>query len=61
MHRLQGVNNVELVMVRVVLEVTIGYFRSKVDETIHRKVEMIVEVVHVTDLKHQVLNGIAWQ
>ena len=42
----------ELVVIMIILKISIRYLRSKVDKAINGKVEMMEEIVHVTDLKH---------
>jgi len=56
-HPLQTVNYVYLIMIRVVLEVTIGYLCREIDQALDREVVQVVEVVHVADLIHHELQA----
>lgn len=56
-HALKGVHNVHLVVEWVVLEVAICDFRSELDEPLYIKVEVMIEVVHVSNLVHHELDS----
>ena len=58
-HSLERVNYVDLVMVRVVHEITICYLCRKVDKFFKRKVESIEKIIHLTYLEHHVLYAVA--
>jgi hypothetical protein len=59
-HTLEGVNDVNLVVIWVVLKISISDLRGKTYESRDAEVEIFVEIVHVADLVHHELNTVTW-